>query len=62
MGQTALIVGGIAGPLVGGTLAHLIGIRNTFFISAAFLWFVAVLVILYVREPKLGMVKRWNQR
>lgn len=58
MGQTALIVGGIAGPLVGGTLAHLIGIRNTFFISAAFLWFVAVLVILYVREPKLGMVKK----
>ena len=46
------------GPLVGGTLAHLIGIRNTFFISAAFLWFVAVLVILYIKEPKMGTVKK----
>ena len=50
MGQTALVVGGIAGPLVGGVLAHLIGMRNSFYISAAFLWVVALLVILYVKE------------
>lgn len=43
---------------LGATLAHLIGIRNTFFISAAFLWFVAVLVILYIKEPKMGTVKK----
>ncbi len=50
MGQTALVVGGIAGPLVGGVLAHLIGMRNSFYISAVFLWVVAALVIFCVTE------------
>ncbi len=50
MGQTALVVGGIAGPLVGGVLTHLIGMRNSFYISAVFLWVVAALVIFCVTE------------
>ena len=50
MGQTALVVGGIAGPLVGGVLAHIIGMRNSFYISAVFLWIVALLVIFFVTE------------
>ncbi len=52
MAQTALVVGGIAGPLVGGALAHWIGMRNTFYISAVFLWVVAVLVIFLITEKK----------
>lgn len=59
MAQTALIVGGIAGPLVGGVLAHLIGMENTFYISAFFLWLVAVLVIFLIHEkPSMGEIKQ----
>ncbi|HBK27128.1 MAG TPA: hypothetical protein DDY92_00915, partial [Dialister sp.] len=52
MAQTALVVGGIAGPLVGGVLAHLIGMENTFYISAVFLWLVALLVIFLIHDKK----------
>lgn len=52
MAQTALVVGGICGPLLGGALANGIGMRNTFFISAIFLWVVTLSVVLFVREPK----------
>ena len=50
MGQTALVVGGICGPLMGGALSHLVGMKNTFFLSALFLWIVATAVILCVSE------------
>lgn len=48
--QTALVVGGICGPLIGGGLSHIIGMRNTFFLSAVFLWIVALAVIFLVKE------------
>lgn len=52
MAQTSLVVGGICGPLMGGALSHVMGMRNTFFLSAAFLWAVALTVILFVSEVK----------
>lgn len=51
--QTSLAVGGICGPLLGGIMAHVAGMRNTFFLSAFFLFFVCVAVIFYVKEPKI---------
>ena len=55
MAQTSLVVGGILGPLMGGALSHAIGMRNTFFLSAAFLWAVALTVIFFVSEIKKGL-------
>lgn len=49
--QTALIVGGICGPLIGGVISHVAGMRNSFFISALLLWLVSVAVIFFITEP-----------
>lgn len=57
MAQTSLVVGGILGPLMGGALSHAFGMRNTFFLSALFLWIVTAAVIFLVKE-KNGAVKR----
>ena len=50
--QTALVIGGICGPLLGGALSEFIGMRGSFFVSAAFLWIVSLAVIFFVHEPK----------
>lgn len=55
--QTALVVGGICGPLIGGGLSHTIGMRNTFFLSAIFLWIVALAVVFFVRDVSPGLKK-----
>ena len=52
MAQTSLVVGGICGPLMGGALSHVAGMKNTFYLSALFLWIVAGAVIFFVREKK----------
>ncbi len=52
--QTALIVGGICGPLIGGFVSHLAGMRNVFYISAVLLWIVSAAVIFFVTEPKVN--------
>ncbi len=49
--QTSLIIGGICGPLMGGVISHLAGMRNCFFISAVLLWLVSLAVIVFVTEP-----------
>ena len=51
--QTALVMGGICGPLLGGALSEFIGMRGSFFVSAAFLWIVSLAVIFFVHEPAL---------
>lgn len=51
--QTALIVGGICGPLMGGVISHMAGMRNSFFISALLLWLVSAAVIFFVAEPAM---------
>lgn len=50
--QTALVVGGIVGPLMGGTLSYLFGMRRSFLLSAAILCIATLAVWLLVREPE----------
>jgi DHA1 family multidrug resistance protein-like MFS transporter len=49
--QTAIPTGTILGPLLGGTLADLIGYRQIFFVTAASNFVGGLLVIRLVREP-----------
>jgi DHA1 family multidrug resistance protein-like MFS transporter len=52
--QTAIPTGTILGPLLGGTLADLIGYRQIFFVTAASNFVGGLLVIRLVREPTGG--------
>ncbi|MDR3561846.1 MAG: MFS transporter [Negativicutes bacterium] len=49
--QTATLTGGIIGPLIGGTLAHLFGIRASFQLAAALIFLGTLAVRLLVTEP-----------
>ncbi|MDI3298681.1 MAG: MFS transporter [Bacillota bacterium] len=48
--QTASAAGNILGPLLGGLLAHFVGIQGTFLVSGAALWLATALVLALVRE------------
>lgn len=48
--KTGSATGTVIGPLVGGVLAHYVGIRNTFLVAAATLGIAAVVVIFGVKE------------
>ena len=50
--QTALVVGGIVGPLMGGTLSHLFGMRTSFLLSAVILSTATFAVWRLVQEPE----------
>lgn len=50
LAQTALVVGGICGPLIGGAVSHLFGMRLSFFIGGAVLWAISLAVWLLVEE------------
>ncbi len=52
--QTAQRLGPAVGPVVGGALAYAIGIRQTFFVSAAFYAAALVLVWVWYHEPARG--------
>ncbi len=49
--QGAMTAGGVLGPLAGGTLAHWFGMRMAFFLGAAFLFLITVLLIVMIKEP-----------
>ncbi len=55
--QTGTASGVILGPVLGGTLADLLGIRMTMRIGWALIWAATLLVIVGVREQKLGAGK-----
>jgi MFS family permease len=48
--STGALAGTLIGPLVGGVLPGLIGIRNTFFVTGSVIAVAAVVTILFVRE------------
>jgi len=48
--QTSLLIGGILGPLLGGVLSHLFGMRLSFVIAAAALFFGTIAVRVFVGE------------
>lgn len=49
--QTAILAGTIFGPLLGGSLAHIFGIRASFVVSGALILAAAIAVRLLVTEP-----------
>jgi len=55
--QTGMATGTVLGPLLGGTLAELIGIRWTMRVAAVLVFFAIVLVIFMVQEKIIGAGK-----
>jgi DHA1 family multidrug resistance protein-like MFS transporter len=51
--QTAQRLGPALGPIIGGVLAQLVGLRNAFLVTSAFYVVALVLVFVMYREPKL---------
>jgi len=54
--QAALLIGGILGPLLGGSLAHFFGMRLSFIIAAAVIFLTTIAVGLFVTEPENSQV------
>lgn len=51
--QTGVIVGNVVGPLLGGILESLVGMRPVFYLAGATLIVVTTAVAFYVREPRV---------
>ena len=49
--QAANITGSIIGPLIGGTLATLVGMRTSFFVAGSLLFLITLIFFLFVPEP-----------
>ncbi len=49
--QTGQIIGGVLGPLTGGIISSLVGMRASFFLAGTFLFIVTLLVAFAVDEP-----------
>ncbi|MGA7811464.1 MFS transporter [Caballeronia sp.] len=60
--STGVLSGNLIGPLIGGVLPNLIGIRGTFFAGGAMISIAAILTIVLVREDFVRPVKRDKQR
>ncbi|MBU2702600.1 DHA1 family multidrug resistance protein-like MFS transporter [Sporomusaceae bacterium BoRhaA] len=56
--QTALVSGGILGPLLGGTLSHLFGMRLSFVIAAGIIFLATLAVGYFVTEPPSAQVSK----
>jgi MFS transporter, DHA1 family, multidrug resistance protein len=51
--QTAQRLGPALGPIIGGVVAQLVGLRNAFLVTSAFYLVAVVLVFVMYREPKI---------
>ncbi|MGN0894214.1 MAG: MFS transporter [Succinivibrio sp.] len=49
--QSANICGGIIGPLLGGVLATVFGMRNSFFAGSAVLSLITLITVIFIKEP-----------
>ena len=59
--QSANICGGIIGPLLGGILATVFGMRNSFYVGAVALSLITVTTILFIKEPPVAPEKEINK-
>jgi DHA1 family multidrug resistance protein-like MFS transporter len=50
--STALMLGNLMGPLLGGTIAGAFGLRSIFFVSAAVFLAILILLLPAIREPE----------
>ena len=55
--QTGQIIGSVMGPLLGGFISDLVGMRMSFFVASAFLLLVLMLVVFFVDDPDKGQPK-----
>ena len=58
--QGGMTAGGVLGPLFGGFLAEMFGMRSTFFIAGSALFFITCLILFYIKEEprKADAVKK----
>ena len=49
--QSSMILGQVAGPLLGGLLSNLVGMRNSFFIGSSVLMFITLCAVFIIKEP-----------
>ena len=52
--QTGLIVGNVIGPLLGGLIEAVVGMRPVFFIAGGVLFIASAVVFFFVKEPHMG--------
>ena len=58
MVQTGHRLGPAVGPVIGGLLAPIVGLRNSFFFAAAFYVIALVAVVVFYKEPRAGNAPR----
>lgn len=51
--QTAQRLGPAIGPIIGGAVAQMVGMRNTFLVTAAFYFIAVLLVVFMYQEPEI---------
>ena len=49
--QSSMILGQVAGPLLGGLISNLVGMRNSFFIGSSVLMFITLCAVFIIKEP-----------
>lgn len=54
--QTGQIIGSVLGPLMGGAIAELVGMRSSFFVASGFLLLVTLMVAVFAKEPVVKQV------
>lgn len=58
MVQTGHRLGPAVGPVIGGLLAPIVGLRNAFFVASAFYVLALVAVVVFYKEPREGAAPR----
>lgn len=60
--QTGSIAGSLIGPLIGGFLAEVIGLRDVFFLTGGMLLLASLIVLIFVHEPPRTAAQKTKAR